>query len=127
MRKSTWLLSLLLLVLVVLLAWTFLQLGVITVRVAFAEEQTRIFEEMRRQASESLAQEPPDVKKAVGSLEYAYHYYASGTKQTKDSPLDRVVERARRSCVREIIQTLRASTRQDLGDSPDAWIERYGE
>jgi hypothetical protein len=127
MIRSTWLLWLLLLVLVVLLGWTFLQLGATTVLVAFAEEQTRVCEEMRRQVTESLALEPPDVKKAVGSLEYAYHYYPSGTKQTKDSRLDRIVERARRSCVREIIEMLRVSTGEDLGDSPDPWIERYNE
>lgn len=127
MRRSTWLLWLLILVLVGLLVWTFLQLGMITVRVAFAEEQTRVFEEMRKQASEALAKEPPDVKEAVGSLQYASNYYPSGTKQHKDSRLDRIVERARRSCVREIIQMLRSSTVEDLGNAPDPWIERYAE
>jgi hypothetical protein len=89
--------------------WTKLQ-------IAFAEDQTAIFEQMRQKVAESDGVE-------VGCLEYVVSYYPSGTKQIAGSRLDRVVERARRSAVREIIATLRAKTGKDLGDVPQRWIE----
>jgi hypothetical protein len=125
MKTTTKVLLLLIIVLTGLSAWLSVRSAITWVRIAFAEDQTRIFEAMRQKASDSLTEEPPDVREATGCLEYAYHYYPSGTKQVKGSRLDVVVERARKSCVREIIQMLRASTGQDLGDSPDPWIERY--
>ena len=59
----------------------------------------------------------------VSYLEYALWYYPSGTKQTKSSRLDRVVERARRCAVREIIAILRSRTGRDFGDDPRRWID----
>ena len=59
----------------------------------------------------------------VSYLEYALWYYPSGTKQTKGSGLDQVVERARQCAVREIIEILRSRTRKDFGDDPRRWIE----
>ena len=44
-------------------------------------------------------------------------------KQTEGSALDRVVERARQSAVREIIAILRSRTGKDFGDDPRRWIE----
>jgi hypothetical protein len=44
----------------------------------------------------------------VTYLEYTLSYYPSGTKQTKDSRLDQVVERARQCAEREIIAILRS-------------------
>jgi len=105
--------------------WFFVRDAVKSVRIAFAEEQTEIFEQMRRKADDALRKEPPDVRQAVSFLEYAYEYYPSGTKQPKGSRLDCVVERARNACVREIIARLRVSTGEDLGDVPDPWIKRY--
>lgn len=89
--------------------WTRMQIGL-------AEAQTAIFEQMRQQVADSDAIE-------VGCLEYVVVYYPSGTKQTAGTPLDRVVERARRSTVREIIATLRTKTGEDFGDDPRRWIE----
>jgi hypothetical protein len=88
-------------------------------RVAFAEEQTGIFDSMRTQALSS------DVTGAAGSLEYAVRYYPSGTKQVTGSRLDRVVERARAAAVRAIIAHLRTKTGEDLGDDPEKWIQKY--
>ncbi len=79
------------------------------VQIAFADEQTAIFEQMRRRTAES-----PSVD--VGFLEYALSYYPSGTKQAEGSALDRIVERARQSAVREIITSLRDRTDKDFGD-----------
>lgn len=108
---------------VVLLAavslWLFWELEWLRVRVAFAAEQTAIFEEMRTRA---LRSEPAE---AAGCLEYVVNYYASGTKQEAGSRLDQIVERERARTVQDIIGHLRSSTGQDLGDDPGAWIERF--
>ena len=87
-----------------------------SIQIAFAEDQTAIFEQMRRQTAESAAVD-------VSYLEYTLWYYPSGTKQTRGSKLDRLVERARQSAVREIIGILRSRTRKDFGDDPRRWIE----
>jgi uncharacterized protein YijF (DUF1287 family) len=87
-----------------------------SIQIAFAEDQTAIFDLMRRQTQESADAD-------VSYLEYTLWYYPSGTKQTKGSALDRVVERARQSAVREIIAELRSRTNKDFGDDPRRWIE----
>jgi hypothetical protein len=86
------------------------------VQIAFADEQTAIFEEMRSLTQESAAAD-------VRYLEYALWCYPSGSKQIEGSGLDRVVERARRCAVREIIAILRSRTGRDFGDDPWRWIE----
>jgi hypothetical protein len=107
--------------LLVTFGWFFLHFASLTIHVAFAEDQTETFEEMRSQAVRAA-----DPLNITSYLEYAVNYYPSGTKQVKGSPLDKVVERARRSAVREIIAHLRSKTGQDLGDDPQAWIARFG-
>jgi hypothetical protein len=74
---------------------------IMSLRIAFAEDQTAIFDQMRRQTAESAAVD-------VTYLEYTLSYYPSGTKQTKDSRLDQVVERARQCAEREIIAIVRS-------------------
>src|SRR5438105_15566668 len=76
----------------------------LTIHVSFADDQTEIFEEMRAKAVSAA-----DPHEAAGYLEYAVNYYPSGTKQDSGSRLDRVVERARRSAIREIIAHLRTT------------------
>lgn len=95
--------------------------GHLQLQAAFAEEQTRIFEEMRTQALQSAA--PHSI---AGSLEYVVTYYPSGTKQSVESRLDRVVERHRTAAVRDIIAHLRRTTGEDLGEAPEPWIQKYG-
>jgi hypothetical protein len=92
----------------------------LSVQVAFAEEQTRIFDQMREQA---LATEDP--VKVAGYLDCAVNYYPSGSKQDRGSKLDRIVERERASAIRDIIIDLRKKTRQDLGADPKIWIDNY--
>ena len=99
------------------LFWSY---GYLSLRVAFADDQTQIFDEMRTQALQSTA--PPDIAR---SLEYVVNYYASGTKQLAGSELDRVVERHHTAVVRDIIEHLRRTTGQDLGESPEPWIQKY--
>lgn len=84
----------------------------------FAAEQTSIFEDMRTQALTT-----DNVDQAIGSLEYAVGYYPSGTKQRVGTSLDRVVERRRRSAVREMIAHLRHITDQNFGDDTTVWID----
>jgi hypothetical protein len=98
------------------LLWSY---GRLKIRVAFASEQTRIFEEMRTQALQS------DSTVAAGCLEYVVRYYSSGSKQETGSRLDRIVERERAFAVRDIVAYLRHKTGQDLGESPEPWIQKY--
>lgn len=99
------------------LFWSF---GWLHVQAAFADEQTKIFDEIRTRALQSTS--PADI---AGSLEYAAFYCPSGSKQTAGSRLDRVVERHRTAVVRDIVAHLRRTTGQDLGDSPEPWIQKY--
>lgn len=91
----------------------------LTIRLALADDQTKIFEEMRTSALQGNPSE------AAGLLRYVVRYYPSGSKQESGSRLNRMVERARQSAVRDIIAYLRIKTGQDLGDSPQAWIEKF--
>jgi len=89
------------------------------IRVAFTSEQTQIFEETRTRALQS------DAAGAAGCLEYVVGYYPSGSKQETGSRLDRIVERQRAFAVRDIVAYLRTKTGEDLGDSPETWIQKY--
>ena len=91
----------------------------LSLRLAFAEDQTAIFEEMREKAMRSKPHE------AAACLEYAVNYYPSGTKQVAGSRLDVIVERARSQTVADIIAHLRRVTGEDLGDDPRPWVEKY--
>ena len=93
--------------------------GWLTIRVAWASEQTKIFEEMRTRALKS------DPAGAAGYLEYVVGYYPSGSKQETGSRLDRIVERERALAVRDIVAYLRTKTGEDLGERPEVWIRKY--
>jgi hypothetical protein len=101
------------------LFWSY---GSLHIQTAFADEQTRIFDEMRTQALQSNS--PPDI---AGALAYAANYYPSGSKQRAGSRLDRVVERHRTAVVRDIVAHVRRSTGEDLGESPELWIQKYAQ
>jgi hypothetical protein len=88
-------------------------------RVSFADDQTRIFADMR---SKALVSGHPE---AARCLQYVVSYYPTGTKQTPGSPLDQTVERARVRATADIIAHLRSSTGSDLGSSPEPWIQKY--
>jgi hypothetical protein len=93
----------------------------LSIRVAFASEQTRIFDEMRMQALQS------DAREAARCLEYVVSYYPSGTKQETGSRLDQIVERDRSLAARDIVAHLRTQTGEDLGENPKAWIQKDAE
>ena len=93
--------------------------GLLAIRVAFAKEQSQIFEEMRTKALQS------DAASAAGCLDYLVHYYPSGTKQQTGSPLDWLVEHNRALAERDIVMYLRTKTGQDLGERPEAWVQKY--
>lgn len=65
--------------------------------IALADEQTAIFEDMVNQASKVLSDSPPNVRQAVEYLQYAHHYYPSGTKQTTGTRLDQFGQQAKSS------------------------------
>ncbi len=111
-------LSLLVLILVASTGTVLVLYAILSIKVSFADDQTAIFEDMR-----VMAISTSDADEMIGCLEYVTNYYPSGTKQAENSKLDAVVERARRSAVREIIALLRKRTGQDLGDDLVAWIK----
>jgi hypothetical protein len=93
--------------------------GWLRIRVAWASEQTKIFDEMRTRALTN------DVAGAAESLQYVVGYYPSGSKQETGSRLDRMVEQERALATRDIIAYLRSKTGEDLGERPEAWIQKY--
>lgn len=93
--------------------------GLLTLKVAFAEEQITVFFNMRDKALMASPEE------AAGCLAYAVDYYPSGTKQTSGSRLDLAVERVRRDITEQIIAHLRLKTGRDLGNAPEKWIAEY--
>jgi hypothetical protein len=105
--------------LLVLCGSLFWSYGWLKIQVAFASEQTQIFDEMRSKALQSNA------ASAAECLDYVVGYYPSGTKQETGSRLDRMVERKRAGAVRDIIAYLRAKSGEDLGEAPEAWIQKY--
>ena len=119
-KRLTTLLGVVCVGLAVLSGSLFWRYGWLFARVALPEEQTHLFEEMRTKALQS------DAAEAADCLAYAVRYYPSGTKQVTGSRLDRMVERHRASAVREIIAYLRTKTAEDLGENPEAWIQKYG-
>ncbi|MFO0919244.1 MAG: hypothetical protein U0872_13145 [Planctomycetaceae bacterium] len=105
--------------LVVLCGSLFWSYGSLKIRVAFASEQTQIFDEMRTRALQG------DAAEAADCLQYVVGYYPSGSKQETGSRLDRMVERERTLAARDIVAYLRAKTGEDLGESPEVWIQKY--
>jgi hypothetical protein len=99
--------------------YTLYKYSILSLKVKFADDQTLIFDEARNQAIQGSPQE------AIQSLKYVISYYPSGSKQEHESPLDHVVERARANTIKAIINHLKATTKLDLGDNPNAWIEHY--
>jgi hypothetical protein len=98
------------------LLWNY---GWLTIRVAWASEQTEIFEEMRTKALETSA------IGAAGYLDYAANYYPSGSKQETGSRLDRMVERERLRAIRDITSHIQSKSGQATGTNSQAWAERF--
>ena len=98
------------------LFWNYARLKI---QVASASDQTKIFEQMRVKGIQS------DPAGAAGCLEYVVSYYPSGTKQETGSRLDVIVERERVSAQQAIVAYLRTKTDKDLGERPEAWIQKY--
>jgi hypothetical protein len=124
-RTRTVLIAVVIAVLCALAAWQFARNTWMAIRLSFADEQTEIFSEMTAKATESLNREPPDVKAAVGFLEYTHSYYPSGTKQTHGSTLDRIVERSRSLAESRVIEMLRDATGVDHGTDTEAWVREF--
>ena len=105
-----------------LVAWQFAREAWESIQISVADEQTEIFFEMVSKATDALDRQPPDVKAAVGFLEYTHSYYPSGTKQTVGSTLDRIVERSRLLAETRIVDMLRDATGEDHGADAEDWI-----
>ena len=102
-----------------LFVWFVVKHAILVWRMAHAETLTAHIEELREKAIQASPAE------AAQELEIIIGFYPSGTVQVEGSPLDRMVERVRRSAIREIIAHLRAVTKEDLGDDPWPWVARY--
>ncbi|WP_165249789.1 hypothetical protein [Paludisphaera soli] len=111
-RVAHWILTL---VLAGLAGWMFVETFVAKAHIVMAEDQTDVFDQMRRQVEEGEGADP-------SLLGYVLWYYPSGTKQVEGSHLDRIVERDRQGAVREILAIFRARTGEDFGDDPRRWI-----
>lgn len=109
-------------VLILIIAYQFADAMLESLRLSFASDQTQIFYEMATEAKQALAQEPPNIRSALGSLEYIVKYYPSGTKQTAGSTLDIIVERSRSLAEASIIERLRAETGKDFGPKAEDWL-----
>jgi hypothetical protein len=95
----------------------FIRHGLLTVRVAFAEEQLGVFRDMVAKAKGGSQED------CLESLQQTVSYYPSGTKQRKGTKLDTMVEQARRDAVMAIIESLRRVSPTDLGPEPEAWLK----
>jgi len=93
---------------------------VLKIRVAFADGQVTVLEEVKRQAEEAT-----NSAALSELLEYAVKYFPSGSKQVSGSHLDRIVETARSNAIATIIARLRAVTGKDYGNDPAIWLEQY--
>lgn len=109
-------------VLILIIAYQFVVAMLDSLRLSFASDQTQIFCEIATEAKQALAQEPPNIRSALGSLEYIINYYPSGTKQTAGSTLDIIVERSRSLAEASIIEKLRVETGKDFGSKAEDWL-----
>jgi hypothetical protein len=119
-RRSIWILSALLLLVVGLAGYWYVRHSWLHVQTAFAEEQTLMFEECREKASQ--CSRPEDI---TAFIRQTLVYYPSGSKQRTGSHLDGIVERTRRLAVADMIGRLRLTTGLDLGNDPQAWMDRF--
>jgi len=111
--------------LLVLLACAFsviiaISYGSLKLRVSFADDQIRIFDEMK--VSSNTTSDP---HRLTGFLAYAVNYYPSGSKQTTGTRLDRIVETGRSNAIAEIVIRLQNITGKSLGSDPQKWIAEY--
>ena len=125
MKRSRAILFAIVLALVGVIVYGVVSHMVLLIRLALADEQTEIFQDMVVKASEALSQSSPDASAAVEYLCYAHRYYPSGTKQVAGSRLDVIVERARSLAEMRIIDMLRKATGKDYGEDAEAWIKAF--
>ncbi|MBB6052612.1 hypothetical protein [Armatimonas rosea] len=104
---------------VILCGWALVSYLYLRVQVVLANDQTWRFEQSRSHALASKNAE------GVADLQKIVQEYPSGTKQSKGSLLDQLVEQQRASAVREVLAHLRKETGKNLGDDPNIWIETY--
>lgn len=113
--------SLVISALVVISAVLFWNYSLLKIRVAWANAEIQIFDEMCIKARQG------DAKNAANCLEYVVNYYPSGARIPAGSPLDEMVKRDRSRAEQEIIGYLKVKTGQDLGSRADAWIKKLAE
>jgi len=119
MKKYSIIITIIAISLLAICVMLFYRMGMAEVRLAFAEEQIKIFNEMEKSALKSTPEE------AIANLEYTLNYYPSGTKQQEGTFLDKIVEKERKLAISNIISYLKEKTKDNLGDDPEKWIKKY--
>ncbi len=107
------------LLLLVLLAYSRLELSNMRHRVGRAHDITAILEDDRDMALKA------EVTDAVDIL-WRRMYFSVLVKQPSLGDLDWFVKRQRARAIRDVISYLRTKTGGDLGAAPEAWILEYG-
>jgi hypothetical protein len=99
--------------------WQFLRTSWAQHWLGHAGSQIAIFERMRVEAQSRMRmRQRPDSNMWCRTI-------LQEQKHPAGSRLDRIVQQARASAIREIITELRKKTGEDLGEDPQPWIEKY--
>jgi len=90
------------------------------VNIIFAKSDIECFSKHEEIAR--LSNNPAEI---AHELRYIVTYYPSGTRNKKNSQIDKIVEAARMAYIRLCINKFRSITGNELGDDPQPWISKY--
>ena len=107
-------------VLSALLLFTFVKFGMHMIHVELGKGQVEMFYRMKADALQS-----DSVERMIFCLDFIHTCYPSGTKQTKGTRMDSIVENVRTEVMGDIVSALRMKTGEDYGDDPVKWIKVY--
>jgi len=102
-----------------LAVWCLVRYAALSVEVGLARERVQVIAYATDRALRGTPAE------AAAHLEYVLGYYPPGQGRSAGAELDAIVETHRRVCTRQIIEHLKRTTGENLGDEPRAWIERF--
>ena len=105
--------------LLIVVIYQFVEIRLLRLRVASAREQIEKFEELSNQVVGIDAQDTVKILRIVA------YFYPGGIGYKEGSDLDMIVENEREQAINKIISHLKNITGENLGDDPEAWIEKY--
>ncbi len=121
-KVLVWALGFLSVVLLSLLAYSYLRFIELRGEIRYANDIVWRFEQDRDSAYKGSLTNAADM---LWSLHYPSFDWP-GHPEPFHGAVARLVERQRRGCVRDVISYLRAKTGNDLGDNLEVWILTYG-